>query len=863
MGFIGRLDELTQIAAALDETTGGVLVVAGGRGSGRSRLINAAAVESGADVVRISSHEREWRYSGLSAVAAGLGTRRFDAVERVVRAAALADTPLSEVSHQVSQAFRSIPEDVALLIDDLDLIDEASASVLAYAFGRLGGSGIRIVATAALVLSAGPFGDLRTMRLSPLSRDDTRLLCAQTFPDDTSPGVLRIVLIHTDGNPGAIASAHLSPGELRGVDPVRLPLRLTSWSADVVESASTPAGALLRLVALGPLASEKALVAGDPLRRDAVEELAEAQVIDVHNGLVRLTDPTLRSSLHAGMGAEERREWHRVAARLHAGVDPRLEMWHQSFLDPPPDADLGLLVAARTFVAAHEIGTAVEFAERSLTLRSALPQHHRLLLVLVEALVLAGEFALADLYLARIPPCSTTTGLRLARACAALVVATALDHRISAAGVDPLIAQYGADEPGRCLALLTTLAYLHLQRWEVDDVEQRTRQADEIGADVSGSPATVELGAARFTLDLLRQIARAGGAAHPVDGRVAAAQISADGVPASMAASSTMDLTLVLRLLTLGERYDEARTAAAVLLNRGSELEPVWIEQTRLLLVLNEIRAGDLERTRDAVVAWRRSVLPEGTFDAVRGLVIAHAAVIDEQLGEGDGATVDALLEQTLELCRQERNDVVASHVLVLQGSRALAQDRYDEAVVLLRRAGAGQGDADPSVLRGDADLVESLWCSGRRREAEIELAHLQHSLRLWPSRWGRHAVARAASVCHPGGVGPSLTTVIGQEAPASSDERHRRRGVEARRLKSSTSVITVPGPPLSRADLERLDPQELAVAELVQRGLRNREIALMLYLSQRTVELRLTHVYRKLGIASRSHLAAIMSSRE
>jgi DNA-binding NarL/FixJ family response regulator len=53
------------------------------------------------------------------------------------------------------------------------------------------------------------------------------------------------------------------------------------------------------------------------------------------------------------------------------------------------------------------------------------------------------------------------------------------------------------------------------------------------------------------------------------------------------------------------------------------------------------------------------------------------------------------------------------------------------------------------------------------------------------------------------------------------------------------------------------LSQEEIAIARQVQDGMRNREIAESLYLSVRTVELRLTHIYRTLGVRSRSHLVA------
>ena len=48
----------------------------------------------------------------------------------------------------------------------------------------------------------------------------------------------------------------------------------------------------------------------------------------------------------------------------------------------------------------------------------------------------------------------------------------------------------------------------------------------------------------------------------------------------------------------------------------------------------------------------------------------------------------------------------------------------------------------------------------------------------------------------------------------------------------------------------------ELRIAKLVARGASNVEIANMLFVSRRTVEQHLTHIFRKLQISSRVHLA-------
>jgi len=69
--------------------------------------------------------------------------------------------------------------------------------------------------------------------------------------------------------------------------------------------------------------------------------------------------------------------------------------------------------------------------------------------------------------------------------------------------------------------------------------------------------------------------------------------------------------------------------------------------------------------------------------------------------------------------------------------------------------------------------------------------------------------------------------------------------------------------PPAPAPDIRALTPDELTVARLVQRGASNKEVASALYLSVRTVELRLTNVYRKLGLRSRRELRSLTSLDE
>jgi DNA-binding CsgD family transcriptional regulator len=59
------------------------------------------------------------------------------------------------------------------------------------------------------------------------------------------------------------------------------------------------------------------------------------------------------------------------------------------------------------------------------------------------------------------------------------------------------------------------------------------------------------------------------------------------------------------------------------------------------------------------------------------------------------------------------------------------------------------------------------------------------------------------------------------------------------------------------------LTPTELDVAHLVRKGLQNKEIAARLFISPRTVQTHLTHMYAKLGLSSRVQLAQEAAARD
>jgi ATP/maltotriose-dependent transcriptional regulator MalT len=66
-----------------------------------------------------------------------------------------------------------------------------------------------------------------------------------------------------------------------------------------------------------------------------------------------------------------------------------------------------------------------------------------------------------------------------------------------------------------------------------------------------------------------------------------------------------------------------------------------------------------------------------------------------------------------------------------------------------------------------------------------------------------------------------------------------------------------------STFDPSRLTAQELAVARLVAMGMSNRQVASELFVSIKTIQFHLTHIYAKLGVGSRGELAAQFREKE
>lgn len=268
-----------------------------------------------------------------------------------------------------------------------------------------------------------------------------------------------------------------------------------------------------------------------------------------------------------------------------------------------------------------------------------------------------------------------------------------------------------------------------------------------------------------------------------------------------------------LGLLQCGELAQADQTLSP--LANPAALNPIDVPvllDARAQLRLAQLRPS--EALADAAEAGRSSHTYDGP--AAPGAVAWRSTAALAHLALGDRTAARQLASEELRLAR-------ASGVtrLVVRNLRVLGLAEHRERRLALLEEAVKTGDAGPTRLEHVHALVDfgsALRRSNRRAAA-------------------RGPLRRALELSHRGGI-RQLADRARQELIAS--------GARPRRARTT-------GP-------DSLTPSERRVAELAARGLTTRQIAATLFVSPKTVEFHLRHVYEKLAVASsRFELARAM----
>ena len=291
-------------------------------------------------------------------------------------------------------------------------------------------------------------------------------------------------------------------------------------------------------------------------------------------------------------------------------------------------------------------------------------------------------------------------------------------------------------------------------------------------------------------------------------------------------------------------------------------------------------------------------LIAESEADKRRGLVVVRQDRILllhawKLLLTGRAGEAGLVEEQAAVRASATNNHRLLVELNALQGRYLLRTDCAAEAIGHLRRCEQLSADeTNPNVRRFEGDLIEALVGIGRREHATLLLQKLRDRAKACPSQWTDLVVSRSEALL---AAGETATDLFGRALrQASTSEfvfekaaihaafsarladngsmlkaREQRlaaaallREVGASRLADhlrNGQIVEEPKAP-TLPDLPRLgelSDEELKVVELVRAGMKNREISERIFVSLRTVELRLTAVYRKLGVGSRTELVS------
>lgn len=783
---------------------------------------------------------------------------------------------------------------VLVAVDDAHWMDEASARPLLFAVRRL-----QVEAVAVLVTARdgeeSPFTEagLPTMALTGLEPAAAAVLVRRVadIPVDSEP--FERLYRETVGNPLALLEAASALGrddEAAHTSLAPLPVGQRLTAAYSARLAGLPEAGRRAVTVAAAGYTEEAAVLEAALRQlnldlRVLEMLEAAHLIDRSSGRVRFVHPLLRAAAYHTAGAEQRREAHRALAGALADrtgpLDRDQRSWHLAAAAAGPDRAAASALAD-TAARARDRGAlpaAVRAFERAADLSAAPVDRGRCLLAAAEVAQLAGRgdqaLALAETATNATDDAAVCAGAHAMRS--QILLLRRPPRRVH----DQLVDMAAGLETAQAVPLLVAAA----------------------GAACMGGA----IAQARVTAD------RAAASARDADP-------SAFAHPAALMLAHTMvlagervDAEAVLEscntFLTTTDPLSISVEATSF-----STMDLMWLERfpaARSLLeraIRGARRIGASERLVPYLTVLADTQLRTGYWDdayALAGEGAALAAEIGQPVLQAYAIATLARIEAARG--RAGKCTEHARHFRALiEGRGAELVSPYMEAALGLLDLGTGKdrdaaarlhdlqqqvtaaGLREPVVLQHQADLIEACLAADDFSGAQAALDELTGQVQQAPSAWGRAVSARCRGLVHaaedafeealrhheqlPDPYAKART----QLAYGRFLRRRKKRGDARRPLVAARQVFerlhADPWTALAERELRAagfdtpvrrghepvaLTERETQIAVLVTKGHTNREVAAALFLSDKTVEYHLSHIYAKLSVRSRVELAS------
>ena len=901
--LLGRDQERHEIEQALDRARSGAsatLALAGEPGIGKTALLDyAAGCATGMRVLRARGIESEAQIPFGSllellrpalgmldkipepqavALEGALALRRGAAQERFAVGAAT----LSMLAAFAEQ------EPVAVLVDDAQWLDVSSAQALLFAFRRLVADPIAVfIAVREGEPSLLDGADLPTLQISGLTSDEA----AQLKPGLTAETA---ALLHraTAGNPLALLELATDPGDLALAPegaPVLVSAKISQAFLHRAGQLSQSAQQALVLAAASDttdLATLQQAAAGSGIDLAGLADAESAGLVSLFPGMVEFRHPLARLAIYTDAPADQRRGAHRALAAALPDRDVDRRAWHLAAAAAGTDesASAALEQAGGRARDRSAYAAAAAAFERAGRLTADGGRRVRLLREAAGAAWLGG---LADRAVALLDEARATAGDSQE-----LVEIDQLRGSIATyrgpvmRGHAILTAAAGKADPERAVAMLAVAANACFYAGNTAEMLVVAERAGAV-LPAGASPR------ARFLAGITAGMARIlGGDAAAGAEAVHEAIKLAEGTPSLREDIELMPWLAVgplfLRETGAGRSLLEdalrtARDRAAVgalpyLLNliardqsatdRWAVAEATYLEaiglaresgqQTGLAFGLAglawlQARRGHEQECRDCAAEALRLCRELG----IRLHEIwATAALGDLELGLGDAARAAVHFEQQQRVLAElaiTDADLSPAAELTEAYTRLGRDDEAREVSAAFTAAAQAKGQPWPlaRALRGQGLLAAdaafpALFDQAIRQHAqtldafETARTRLAYGERLRRARnrvLARQQLRAALDIFEHLGAGPWADRASAELA-ATGETRRRR----------------------DPATIDELTPQELQIALALAGGRTTRETAAALFLSPKTVEYHLRHVYQKFGIHSRDELARALA---